>query len=833
MARTPERETTNGRREAKRAYERLGAGQRSWQRVGAIAGVPVLTEAILERITDGFLVLDKNWCCTYVNGTGATSWGTTPDRLIGKILWEALPQTRQSRFQKEYARAVEQQAAVEFEEYYEPLGRWFTCRCHPLGDGLTVFFRDITEHKRAQEALRQSEQMQRALQDSEQRLRLVLEGGHMGRWEWDLRTDAMFWCARVYELLGLGSERPASGKNLLARVDPQDREGVEALVRTAVADQSDLEAEFRVVRRKGEPYGEIVWLASRGKVLCDDRGRAVRMLGVLYDVTERKRMEAELLQLNRRLTEEVQVQTDEMKSTIDRLQDEVARRVLAEGKLRRRSQMLDAFFQHTITPLAFLDRSFHFIQVNEAYARADGKTPDYFVGRNHFMLYPDAEMQTLFEQVVETRQPYRAYARPFTYPDAVQRVRYWNWQLTPLLTDAGEVKFLVFSLEDVTDQQEALHESQQRARQLQNLTLELSQAEDRERKRLAEILHDDLQQVLAAAKFHLGMLNTRIRGDAPVHELVDQVSDLLKEAIAKSRDLSHELSPVVLYQSDLGETFEWLARQLEAKHGLTVHVEVRGVIDPHSEPLRALLYKAAQEMLFNVVKHARVPEARLRLQSVRGCIWLTISDRGRGFDPQALSRTGGFGLLSIRERVQSLGGRVKIRSVPGRGSTFLLVVPDTQTTVGAAPSGERTARPEEAHRLPAGPRARLRVLLVDDHKIVREGLAVLLATQRDIEIVGQAANGREAIDLADSLVPDVIVMDMAMPVMAGDQATSHIKQHRPQIRVVALSMFEEPTVAEKMRTAGADAYLLKTSPAEDLLAAIRGGRCRCDRPIES
>ena len=113
-----------------------------------------------------------------------------------------------------------------------------------------------------------------------------------------------------------------------------------------------------------------------------------RMLGVLYDVTDRKQMEAELLELNERLEEEVQAQTEEMQVTIDRLQDEVARRVLAEGKLRKRSQMLEAFFRHTITPLAFLDRSFNFIRVNEAYAKADGKTPEYFVGRNHFMLYP-------------------------------------------------------------------------------------------------------------------------------------------------------------------------------------------------------------------------------------------------------------------------------------------------------------------------------------------------------------------------------------------------------------------------------------------------------------
>ncbi len=112
-------------------------------------------------------------------------------------------------------------------------------------------------------------------------------------------------------------------------------------------------------------------------------------------------------------------------------------------------------------------------------------------------------------------------------------------------------------------------------------------------------------------------------------------------------------------------------------------------------------------------------------------------------------------------------------------------------------------------------------------------LAVLLMAEQDIDVVGHAANGREAIDMAESLRPDVIVMDMAMPVMSGDQAASCIKQHMPHVRIVALSMFEEASMADRMLSAGADAYLLKTSPAGDLLSAIRGGRCRPNRLTES
>jgi signal transduction histidine kinase len=236
------------------------------------------------------------------------------------------------------------------------------------------------------------------------------------------------------------------------------------------------------------------------------------------------------------------------------------------------------------------------------------------------------------------------------------------------------VQLLVLNLEDVTERQKAFSELQQRARQLQQLTLELSQTEDRERKRLAEILHDDLQQLLAAAKFHLGFLNRRIAHDGPSQEIAALVKDLLTQAIDQSRSLSHELSPPALSQGDLRETFEWLAEQMQAKHGLTVHLDVGGPIELEST-LRSFLYKAAREMLFNVIKHAGVSAARLRLRRRRGYVCLSVSDKGRGFDTRELDQVGGAGLLGVREQIKFLGGRMKVRSTRGAGSTFYLVVP--------------------------------------------------------------------------------------------------------------------------------------------------------------
>ncbi|MCL5278693.1 MAG: PAS domain-containing protein [Planctomycetes bacterium] len=224
--------------------------------------------------------------------------------------------------------------------------------------------------------------------------------------------------------------------------------------------------------------------------------------------------------------------------------------------------------------------------------------------------------------------------------------------------------------------QGAMRELEQHAEQLQKLTLDVVQAEDRERRRLAEFLHDDLQQTLAAAKFHLSMLGSRIASDKFALETLEQSKQMLKEAIEKSRCLSHELGPPVLYHNELGAVFEWLADQMASRHGVTVQVEIHGRVDSNSEPVRSFLYRTAQELLFNAAKHAHIQEAKLRLQRVRDELWLTISDKGRGFDPTSLAETAGLGLMTIRERAKLLGGRMIIKSAPGQGSIFFVAVPD-------------------------------------------------------------------------------------------------------------------------------------------------------------
>ncbi len=225
----------------------------------------------------------------------------------------------------------------------------------------------------------------------------------------------------------------------------------------------------------------------------------------------------------------------------------------------------------------------------------------------------------------------------------------------------------------------ALQMAEQQAEQLRAMSLELTQTEQRERWRLAQMLHDNLQQQLVGATFSVEVLKGRIRSQS-VRQSLDQLSETIGEALNVSRVMTMELSPPVFYEKGLAAGLEWLCSQMDKKYGLKVTLEAVGDIEPDAEPIRMFLFEAVRELLLNIVKHAKVDKARIRIHHLgKDEIEVAVSDTGAGFDTvrleAGLSTAEGFGLFSLRERLKFLKGRMEIQSEPGHGSRFTIVVP--------------------------------------------------------------------------------------------------------------------------------------------------------------
>lgn len=390
----------------------------------------------------------------------------------------------------------------------------------------------------------------------------------------------------------------------------------------------------------------------------------------------------------------------------------------------------------------------------------------------------------------------------------------------------GEMKTVCLVAADMSDLESKNLELKQRADQLARLAAELTLTEQRERHRLAKVLHDHLQQLLVGAKFGLEGFGRQVT-DEQHKSYIDDIYDLINESIAVSRSLTVELSPTILHEAGLVAGLEWLARWMEEKYGLTVDLEIQPQVTVDRDDIRILLFESVRELLFNVSKHARVSRARVRLASPDDHIQITVIDEGVGFDPDQLRRSpegvaSGFGLFSIRERLELIGGGLTVESAPQRGTKFTLTVPAKQALPPdvAVPAPPLPAVVEPA-QTPAVARQKIRVLVADDHTVVRQGLTNLLQRETGVEVIGQASDGQEALEKARRLQPDVILMDFSMPRMNGLEATRAIHAELPEIGVIGLSMYDEADRAKAMMDVGAAAYVTKSGEFAKLVETVR------------
>lgn len=230
---------------------------------------------------------------------------------------------------------------------------------------------------------------------------------------------------------------------------------------------------------------------------------------------------------------------------------------------------------------------------------------------------------------------------------------------------------------------------------LRFLASELAVSEQRERRRLAEMLHDRIGQNLAVVALKLAQVRQAAAHDGQIR-LLDELQKLVQDVIAETRVLTYDLCPPILYELGLEPALEWLAENTQERFGVEVRVRVRGAVDPLEEELRVALFSWARELLANVGKHAHAAVAELVVCADGEEIQLSVQDNGVGMSDLAAdgasARRSGFGLFNVRERLSRLGGEMRVSSRPGYGTLVVLALPRPSLgSTASAASGD--ARP--------------------------------------------------------------------------------------------------------------------------------------------
>ena len=374
---------------------------------------------------------------------------------------------------------------------------------------------------------------------------------------------------------------------------------------------------------------------------------------------------------------------------------------------------------------------------------------------------------------------------------------------------------------------------------LRALASELTLTEQRERQRIAAELHDYLAQLLVFGRIKLSQAK---RGNlGPAAELVQELDEMLDEALTYTRSLVAQLTPPVLREFGLVVAIRWLAEQMRRQE-LTVVVHCDLELAQMPEDQAVLLFQSARELLINVAKHAKTAQASIAVWIEKGMLHLCVADEGVGFDQTNSTDNFSapmFGLFSIRERMDALGGRMTVESSQGHGTKITLIIPYAarEELEPVAVDTDDRSTPKPLDRLPLAASqefegsGRTRVLLVDDHAMLRQGLRTVLESYADIEVVGEASNGEQAVMLAKSLQPDVVIMDINMPGMDGIEATRRLKLEQPATLVIGLSVHNNWQVEEVMREAGAVSFLAKDAAIEQLHATIQQALRSVDRAL--
>ncbi|MBW4452851.1 MAG: GAF domain-containing protein [Nostoc indistinguendum CM1-VF10] len=654
---------------------------------------------LLESITDAFFALDKKWRFTYVNGQAELLLQKKQNELLGQSIWEVFPQLIDTTFHREYHRAILEQVSVEFEEFYPPLKSCFQVHAYPAKDGLSVYFQDITERRRTAEALR----------ESEERWQLALHGNNDGIWDWNLKTNEVFFSTRWKEMLGYKDHEVSNGWDEWTKlIHPDERDWVLQAFQDHFAKKTPFYVcEYRVQCQDGS----YKWILDRGQALWDASGDIVRMVGSYTDITDRKQADEELKRQNLRS------------------------QLFAEITLKiRESLQIDEILQTTVTEVQKLlqaDRVliFQIEPDGSGTVVQEAVLPGWpvILGRNIFdpcfkeeyiERYRQGRVSAMEDVETAHIQPcHREFLQQFAIKanlvvpilvrDSIWGLllahqcaapRRWNNFETELL------KQLANQIGIALSQAQLLEKESQQSRELARSNAELEQ--------FAYVASHDLQEPLRMVTSYLQLLERRYK-----NQLDTNADQFINYAVDGARRMQTLINDLLNYSrvSTRGQPFVRVNCSIvleQAIANLQIAIADSQAIVTH-DPLPEVmadvtqLIQVFQNLIGNAIKFCRHQQPQIHIGVAKPNAnpdgeslnvipsvdeWLFwVRDNGIGLESQYAERIfiifqrlhgrdkypgTGIGLAICKKIIERHGGRIWVESKLGEGSTFYFTIPD-------------------------------------------------------------------------------------------------------------------------------------------------------------
>jgi PAS domain S-box-containing protein len=553
---------------------------------------------------------------------------STCQEMIGKRLGDLVPPSDQERLESflSSARSGWGSRTVEFRgrDKSGALKHLSRTEIPIVEDGMLVsvwgITRDVSKLRLAEEALR----------ESEARFRATFENAGIGMALVDLDGHPTKSNPALQRMLGYGEEE-------LARIPftefthPDDRDLDWGLFSELKAEKRD---KYEIEKRYLKKNGEVMWGQLTASLVKDMTGRPLYAVGMVQDITERKRAE------------------------------EAAGSASAYNR-----RLLEA----SLDPLVTIAPDGKITDVNNATERVTGLPRQQLIGTDFSDYFTDSE---------KARAGYEQVFREGLVQNYELQIRRRDGHVTPVLYNAsvyrdgrGDVMGVFAAARDITERKRAEEEQQGSFEQLRALAARLESVREEERKRVAREIHDELGQALTLIKIDSSALIRDLPADKK--HLFEPILKEVDSTIASVRKISSELRPGILDASGLVGAVEWAADEFESRTGIKCHLDLPQDEMIITEEGATALFRIFQETLTNVARHAHATEVDVRLAKEDGNPVLELHDNGKGITEEQAAAANSLGILGMRERALLLGGEITIRGVPGKGTTVKVRLPHT------------------------------------------------------------------------------------------------------------------------------------------------------------
>lgn len=574
--------------------------------------------AILDNIADGFFAMSKNWIIRYSNEQARKMVNLDAEQAAGKSLWDLFPEERDSVFYAHYEKALREHCKVRFEGWVQSLGLWLEVTAFPYGQGLFVFFRDITEKKKTQ----------RLMQEVNERYRLVAKATSEVIWDWKVGENTLYWHGENLKVrLKHDIVNAVTPRSFwLDHIHPEDRAGVLGQLQQALEeglDQCTLEYRFL---QGGDGY---IFVRDRSHIIRDEEGRPQRVVGAIEDISQQKMAEHALVE--------------------------------SENNYR-------LLFNHAPLPQCIYDsQTLQVLDANDAAVRFYGYSRSELLAMTVLDIRPKEEINRFYQYLDEIAQKKVA--------EGIWTHVKKNGQRVVVEVSASLIEFrhrpcVLVTVNDLTDKLE-LEEKVSRLKVLRQrrITQATINGQEKEREQIGKELHDNINQVLTTTRLYLELArsNEELRDN-----LLERCEENLNETIREIRALSKSLIPPTLKDIGLAEALQELLDSFALIQKFALHFVHSGPLESLSEDLKLTLYRIVQEQLTNISKYAQARQVWVTLR-VEKEIELSVKDDGVGFDPEAKRK--GIGITNIKNRISLYNGQLFLRSHPGAGCHLAVVIP--------------------------------------------------------------------------------------------------------------------------------------------------------------